>query len=180
MWSWLPAPHRRWILVNALIVAAVINAALNAGIAWLSVRGVEQVPLWSTGETSIGTDTLGTLFMLPLITTVLITTVVWRELREGELERIEGLGRRHRVLREMPAGRLLRGIGFGIVTFAVLALPVTAALIASGLDDLSRSEFILFKAAFAVLLGIAVTPLIAMRAMADRVTGPAASRGSPS
>ncbi len=45
---WLPlGPHRRWILGNAVLGAAVVNLVVNAGIAWLSVRGRRTVPLWS-------------------------------------------------------------------------------------------------------------------------------------
>lgn len=146
----------------------MLNTIINAVIAWLSVRNEEEVPLWAMGSTSTGTDTLGTLFMLPLITTLLVTTVVWRELREGGLERLRGLGRRLPILAALPPSRILRGLALGVLTFVLLSVPVTLLLVLSGLGDLSRDEFIAFKTAFAVGLGALVTPVIALRAMADR------------
>ncbi|MGH2951600.1 MAG: hypothetical protein ACRDKX_06115 [Solirubrobacterales bacterium] len=172
LWRWLPAPHRRWIVVNALIVTALINTALNATIAWLSVRGEKQVPLWSIDETSTVTDTLGTLFLLPLITCVLCTSAVWRELRTGRLDRLRGLSQRQSLLAAMPGPRFPRGIAFGVLSLAALAAPATLLLVAMGLGDLSEGEFIAYKVSFAVALGAVVTPVIALRAMADRVGEP--------
>jgi hypothetical protein len=169
LWRWLPAAHRRWIVVNALVVTALINTALNATIAWLSVRGQEQVPLWSIGETSTVTDTLGTLFVLPVITCVLCTSAVWRELRTGRLHRVQGLSQRQPILAALPAARILRGVAFGALCLMMLAAPATVLLVATGLGDLSQSEFIVYKVLFAVALGALVTPVIALRAMADRV-----------
>ena len=66
LWRALPPTGRRWVLLNALLVTAVINTVLNAGIAWLGIRGMDEVPLWDTRETSLVTDTVGTLFLLLL------------------------------------------------------------------------------------------------------------------
>jgi hypothetical protein len=172
LWSWLPAPNRRWIVVNALFVTALINIAVNGSIAFLSVQGAQQIPLWSIDETSTVTDTLGTLFLLPLITCVLCTSVVWRDRRAGRLDRIRGLPRRRPVLALLPKQRILRGVAFGALCLAVFAIPVTLLLVATGLGDLSRGEFIAYKTAFAVGGGARVTPAIALRAMADPVAEP--------
>ena len=158
--------------MNALVITALINTVVNAGIAWLSVRGEEPVPLWSIHQTSTVTDTLGTLFLLPLITCVLCTSVVWRDLRTGGLDRIRGLNQRRPLLAALPRPRILRGIAFGAVSLAVLAVPVTLLIVAAGLGDLSEGGFIAFKTSFAVALGALVTPVIAIRAMADRVDAP--------
>jgi hypothetical protein len=170
---WLPASHRRWILRNAVAITAVVNLALNATIAWVSANGRSAIPLWATpivGGPSTITDTLGTLFLLPLITCVLCTGAVWRDLRTGRLDQLRGLSQRHPLLAAMPATRLLRGVVFGVLCVVVLALPVTLLLVAIDLDHLSRGDFIAYKTSFAVALGAVITPVIAVRAMADRVT----------
>lgn len=164
----LQAEHRRWIVANALVGTAVVNAAINAALAWVSVRGVNSVPVWTASlEPSIVSDSLGTLFFLPLITTVLCTTAVWRDLRVGRLERLEGtwcgLGDRLR------NGRLRRGMTLAAWCTGVLS-PVTVVILV-GIDfgDLNRTDFVLYKTAFAVGLGAIVTPFVALRAMSDAV-----------
>jgi hypothetical protein len=172
LWRSLPAPHRRWIVLNALLATAVINLALNAAIAWLSVRGQTEVPLWARplSKTSTIGDTLGTLFLLPLVTCVLCTTAVWRELRNGALAPLPGTLPYERWLAGLPPARLRRGIAFGGVVFIALAPPVTAALAVIDLGSLTTGQFVLFKTAFAIALGALVTPVIALGAMTDQLS----------
>ena len=160
----LSAEQRRWLLINALAVPVVINAVLNWLIARASVDDGELVPLWSAGgEPSVITDSLGTLFVLPLLTTLLVTTIVWRELRSGGLEPVERLD----FPLELPEKRLLRGLAFGALTLAIFGPPVAAALAIGDAGDLTEDGFAAYKAAFGVILGAIVTPVIAVRAMAD-------------
>ena len=75
----MSSAHRRWIVINALLVTALINAVVNAGIAWLSAGGRSRIPLWATpivGGPSTLTDTAGTLFILPLTTTIIPDAIV--------------------------------------------------------------------------------------------------------
>ena len=76
----LAPEHRRWLLINAVIITAVINLVLNAAIAWFSVRGAHQVRLWGlplVDKPSTVLDTVGTFFFLPLFTCLMVTTAVW-------------------------------------------------------------------------------------------------------
>lgn len=169
LWRSLPAPHRRWILLNALCATALINLVVNSLIAWLSVLGQDEVPLWERplSETSLLGDTLGTIFLLPLITCVLTTTVIRNELRSGSLPPLIIDHPHGRWLAGRQSSRFRRGLGFGALAFVVLALPVSLALIAIDLGDLSKGDFVIFKASFAILLGALITPLIALAAMTD-------------
>jgi hypothetical protein len=173
LWRSLPAAHRRWIVVNALFATALINLVVNGAIAWLFVHGQSDVPLWTRpfSETSTLGDTLGTIFLLPLITCVLTTTVVRRDLRNGALSPLSTEHRYGSWLAGRPDGRFRRGLAFGAIAFGALALPVTLALVAIDLDDLSRGEFVAFKVAFAIGLGALVTPVIALCAMTDQLPG---------
>jgi hypothetical protein len=168
LWWTTPAANRRWVVVNALGVTAVINLVLNAGIAWASIRGQHNVPVWSPrllGRASVLSDTVGTLFLLPLITTLLCTTAVWREIGAGRLPPLDGaaLG----PLGHLPPGRLRRGFVLGALALVVLSPVVVTIAAVADVGALSRGNFILYKALFAVLLGAVVTPLIALGAMGD-------------
>jgi hypothetical protein len=166
----LPATHRRWILLNAIAITAVLNLVINGGIAWLSAAGTTHVPLWAMpiiGGPSTITDTVGTLFLLPLITNLLVTTAVRRDLREGRLTPLPDAESAYPILRALPRNRTRRGIGLGACCVAALAPAAVAILIATDSGGLSVTGFVLYKAILGVALGALVTPVIALRAMAD-------------
>lgn len=170
LWRSLPAPHRRWIVLNALLATALINLIVNSLIAWLSVIGQDDVPLWARplSETSLIADTLGTIFVLPLITGVLVTAAIRRDLRSEALRPLKLDHPHGRRLAAVPNGPFGRGLRFGALAFALLALPVAGALIAVDPGSLTKAEFVSFKAGFAICLGALVTPLIALSAMTDQ------------
>ena len=165
----MPAPHRRWIVTRALLATAAINALVNAAIAWLSVLGQEAVPLWGVPilETSTFWNVVGTLFLLPLITCLLTTAAVRRDVRLGSLDSLSRLRPAHRWLAAMPQSSLRRGAVFGGVAVAVLGPPLILALLVSSFPELTREQFVVCQTAFAVCLGALVTPAIALYAMAD-------------
>jgi hypothetical protein len=170
MWRILPAEHRRWLVVNALIATAVINAILNAGFAALGVAGQDNVKLWGwplvDGTTTV-VDTLGTFFILPLVTTLVVTTVIWREVRHGDLSPLSLSRGDLPPLERLPWLRLPRGVVIGAITFAVLTPPALIALAAAGPDTIDRGPFVLYKLVLGVGLGAVVTPVIALCAMLD-------------
>jgi len=169
----LPASHRRWILLNAIAITAVFNLVINAGIAWLSSAGTTRVPLWwmpVIGGPSTITDTVGTLFLLPLITNLLVTTAVRRDRRHERLTPLSHAESIYPILRLLPRGRTRRGFGLGAFCVAALAPAAVAILIATDFGDLSVANFVLYKAILGVALGAFVTPVIALRAMADDPT----------
>lgn len=147
----------------------MINALLNAAIAWLSVRGQEAVPLWGLPivETSTFWNVVGTLFLLPLITCLLTTAAVRRDVRLGSLDSLSRLRSEHRWLTALPSSNPRRGVAFGALTVAVLGPPLILALLITGFPELTRGQFISCQTVFAVCLGALVTPAIALYAMAD-------------
>lgn len=164
----LDAAQRRWILVNAVIGAAVVNLAINVGIGWLETRGHAQLPRWTAStRSSVLGDGLGALFMLPLCTCLLVTAGVHREQRQGGLARLvwtPPVGWWDAVIRP---GLLARGLRLGAVTFLALAVPVGIALALAFPHGLSSDQFVIFHVAFTVALGAVVTPLVALAAMTD-------------
>lgn len=163
-------PHRRWIVVNAVLITAVINLVLNGVIAWVSVNGQQTVPLWSVpvlGGPGTLTDTIGTLFVLPLTTSLLCTTSVWHELHRGRLSPLRSSALWRAVAR-LPTGRLRQGLVLGTLSVLLLGPPVVLLMHTFHVGNLSSHAFTIYKVSFAVGLGALVTPLIAVRAMTPR------------
>jgi hypothetical protein len=167
-WSELPAANRRWLVVNGLFVTALINVFINVAIDLVSLGDRDAVPMW--GAPLVGPSVLwtviGTLFLLPLFTCVLATGAVRRDLRRGSLERIEP-DATHRRVAELPASRWRRGAEIGALAVVVLAPPTLLLLAILGFPDLDRTQYIAWQTGYAVALGMIVTPLIALAAMAD-------------
>lgn len=105
--------------------------------------------------------------LLPLITCVLTTTAVWRDVRLGSLDSLSRLRPAHRWLTALPASRLRRGLAFGGLAVSVLGPPLILALLVSSFPELTRGQFVAWQTTFAVFLGALVTPVIALYAMAD-------------
>lgn len=166
----LSPAHRRWLFLNTGVVAALINAMLSALIAWLAAANVDQVPLWAIpliDGPSVITDTVGTLFILPLLTTAAIAATVRRDLRTGRLT-LTARGKPHPLLERLPRGTWARGAVFGAICMAILGPPAVVALVALNYGDIGVGEFVVYKAIFGAALGAFVTPLIALAAFADQ------------
>lgn len=169
-WQELSETQRRWIFLNAVAIAAVINLVLNAAIAWASVRSEESVPLWAVplvDKPSVIADTIGTFFLLPLITCLVITTTAWHDVRKGRVSPLARPPISRRLWERLPKTRLRRGLVFGAICTVLLAPPAVAILAALDFGDLSVGEFVLYKAIFGVVLGALVTPPIALLALSD-------------
>ena len=166
-WRDLPAPNRRWLVVNAIFVTALINVVLNWAIALGAVGGRDSVPMWGAPlvEPSVFWDLVGTLFLLPLFTSALTTAAIRRDIRRGALERIEAPRGVHRRLAQ--PGRWGRGAAFGCLAVVALSPGFLVLLAALGFPELSKSQFIAWHTGFAVALGVLVTPPLAILAMAD-------------
>jgi hypothetical protein len=172
-WDKLLQGQRRWLALNAVLLTAGTNLVVNAVIAWLSVSGLRTVPLWAVpliGKPSTITDTVGTFFLLPLTTCLMCTTAVRIQVRRGRLSplRLDDVGA---ILARLPKGRLRRGAVLGAVCSAALSPIAVVVLLAVDFGGVSRAEFVAYKAALGVALGAVVTPVIAVRAMADLPAG---------
>jgi hypothetical protein len=174
-WQQLPREHRRWLILNAVIITAVVNAGINFVLTWLGVVRQHTVPLWSWPllRTSTVVNTVGTLFILPFVTSFLWTEVIWRELRSGRLSPLppSTIG----FLRWLSGGRVRRSAVIGLACLALLAPAACALLVGINFAHVKRSEFILFQVVFTVVFGALVTPIVALRAMTDAGECPAPS-----
>jgi hypothetical protein len=181
-WSDLPAANRRWLIVNAVFVTAAINLALNYAIALVAVGDRDSVPMWGAPlvEPSVFWDLIGTLFLLPLFTSALVTASVRRDIRRGTMDRLAPLPRVHRLL--ASPSRWRRGAAFGGLTVLALAPGLLAILFGLDWPELSKSQFIAWHTGFAIVLGVVVTPPLALFAMAAPDPSPTEAvrtRGGP-
>ena len=166
--------HRRYLLLEQGFGAGIVNAVLNATIAWLSFRGTATIPFW--GQQSIAGDTIGTCFLLPLITTFVATPLSRGRVDSGALAPVEPTPALARVLAFLPAGTFARGLVYGVLTAALVAPPTLVALRLLGVDAWSFGTFVDYKAAFGGVLGALVTPPIALLAMASGRSRPSERR----
>jgi hypothetical protein len=166
----LSGDQRRFMFWHAIVGAAIVNLVLNALIAWLSVRNEDSVPRWAVpllDKPSTITDTIGTFFILPLLTCLIFTAVARRELRHGRVTPLGWTWSPKSVLRRLPRKTVRRGVALGALTTAALAPPAVALIVILGVDDLSVEEFVTYKAVFGVLLGMLVTPIVALWALSE-------------
>jgi hypothetical protein len=164
----LTPAHRRFLIRDAIVIAAVANAGLNALIAWLFTVNEDEIPQAAVPFVegpSVTVDTVATCFVLPFLTTLVITTVIWKEIRDGHLTRLPlapgSLAER------LPDTRLRRATVVGLLCLLVFGPISLALLLLFDYGDISPGEFVLFKAIFGIVLGALVTPFIAMLAFGD-------------
>jgi hypothetical protein len=175
-WAELSVEHRRWLVYNALLGTALVNFVVNGAIAWLSIRGQHQVPLWGIpliDKPSVAIDTVGTFFFLPLTTCIICTTAIWQQLKAGRLPTLVAQNETASVLDRLPARRLRRGLvlaGWCLVVLAPASVVLLTLLDSKGM---SPGQFVLYKALLGVTLGAVVTPIVAARAMAGPSDVPA-------
>jgi hypothetical protein len=117
--------------------------------------------LFTLGEEII--NTAGTSFILPLLTSVICTGAVRRDICRGTLQP-RPMGPR---LSLLAGGRLRRGLRLGIVC-VVTVFPLTVLVqLSANVGAINPVGYVLYSTTLAVALGMAVTPVVAFRAMAD-------------
>jgi hypothetical protein len=159
------AAHRRYLVLEQGLGAVLVNWILNFGIAWAAFRGMPAVPMW--GAQSIAGDTIGTSFMLPFLTCLIVTPLARREVTRGRLPAAERGPADHWLLALLPNTTLRRALVLGAAATLLIAPIAIFAFHSAGLDGIESGPFIRIKAAYAAVLAGIVTPLIAARALAD-------------
>jgi hypothetical protein len=154
----------RRVVVSATVGAAVVNLVINAAVGLMEARGQHRIPIWgiSAVHPSIITDSLGTLISLPLFTCLICTTALHRD---GQLPKVEpaALGRLLS-LAGVSLGR--RAIRMAAITFVAIGPPMVLVLILVTRSGMTHTGFVIYHVALTVVLGVIVTPLVALLAMA--------------
>jgi hypothetical protein len=161
----LSPEHRRFLIVDQGVGATVINFLLNGGIAWALFHSVAYVPLW--GQSSIAGDTFATAFLLPLLTCLIVTRIVHRQVASGHLLPLAVAPKLSAMQLLISLSTLRRGMLLGIGGVVLAALPTVLWFVWAGPSEVSLGSFLWFKASFAAVLAAGVTPLIAWLALAS-------------
>jgi hypothetical protein len=154
--------HRRFLIVDEILVATGVNFLLNAGIAWFLFRSA-SVPF--RGSSGIAADMLGTAFLMPLLTSLIAMWLVPWQVNRGVLPRIPEAELRTSAWRRRPGYQ--RGILLGLLSMVLIAVPSIALFAHFGPAQLSRGHFIWLKASFAAGVGALVTPLLGWWALVE-------------
>ncbi len=159
----LSAAHQRFLIIEQGAVPTVFNFALNGAIAWALFRSAADVPLW--GESSLGVDLIATGFLLPFLTCLIVSAIVARHVRDGKVPPLRG--------DQLPNTRwferttLQRGLALGAAGVVFAALPLVWALHLAQAQPLAVYSFVTFKAVWAAMLALLVTPVIGWWALAN-------------
>jgi len=169
-WRLVPAAHRRWIVINAVVISAVSNLLINSAIAWITSYSKHHIPLWSIpllGGPNLITDTIGTLYLLPFTTCVVVSYAVRKSQGRGQLTNLETHQKGPSLLSNLPALIPRRAARLSGVVL-LFSAPVAIAILLIGFGDgISRYDFVVYKALLGLVLGLAVTTFIALAAMGD-------------
>ena len=96
-------------------------------------------------------DTVATCFVLPFLTTLVITTVIWGEMRNGHLTEIPRAA--GSFADRLPKTRLRRATMVGLICLVLFGPLSAAGVLLFDYGDISIGEFVLFKAIFGIVLG---------------------------
>jgi hypothetical protein len=161
LWDSVTAAQRRYLLVDNGIGPFIINLAINGAIAWLLFRNAAEVPFW--GRSSIAGDTIATAFLLPAITCWIVTPIARGRVRAGRVAQLADAF----AWKRLPRHWCLRGIFIGILCLIAFAPLTLLGLKVLGVSAMAPWHFVYFKASFAAIEAILITPLIALWAIAD-------------
>ena len=155
--------HRRFLVIEQGAFATVFNFFLNGFIAWALFRSTAAVRLW--GQSSAGVDILFTAFLLPFLTCVIVSTLVARQVRSGKLPGLP--------LGQLPHSRWFqrsvpkRGLFLGALGVLFGAVPLVWALSLGQSQPIPMASFVLFKAVWAGMLALIITPIVGWWALAN-------------
>lgn len=161
----MSTPHRRYLLVEQGLGPGIFNLVVNALIAWALFRDLAVVPFW--GQQSIAGDTFATSFLLPLLTCLIVTPTARRHVRHGKVAALGWTRDSHPLLAWLPAGTGARAVVLGVLCAAVAAPLALLVLRALEVSALAFGRFVFFKASYAAVLALLVTPVIALWAIAE-------------
>jgi hypothetical protein len=154
--------HRSFLIIEQSVFAGIINLVINAVIVWVLMRSHAEIPLW--GDVSMGVDLMATGFLLPFFTCIIVSRLTRGQVESGKLpalepEQIRPLGLHRR-------SSLVRGLLVGVVGVIFFSTPLVVALDMAQAQPVPFTSFLAFKAIWAGLFAMIISPVIAWWALA--------------
>ena len=166
----LPPGVFRYLLIGHAVVPCFINIMINTVIGVVSFGGQKSVATWALDKGAVA-DSVGTCFFLPFITCLIVTPIVHRQMAAGITCRIPPAGA-PRWVSWMNGPLILRAAKFGFAVFLLCSSPVYGFYCLFAGDSIETVRFIIIKAISSGIMGVIVTPLIALAAMCDQSASP--------
>ncbi len=161
----LPPDVVRYLVIGHVFITVFINIAVNVCLGVLAFGGSEFVSTWAADK-GAAADSIGTCFFLPFITCLIATPIVRYQSSKGFVGRVSTTD----VPQWLLAFRgpiFVRSLKFGICGLLIFAGPVFLAYLLMAPDVITTGAFLAIKPAFAAVLGMPVTPLIALVELAQ-------------
>ncbi len=161
----LTSEHKNFLLVHQSLVPAGFNFVINGLIAWLLFRSLDTLTLW--GEHGIAGDLLITAFLLPMLTCLIVSPLITKQVRNKKLSVLSSALQAAQGM--ATKALVLRALFLGVVGLIFAAAPIVWLL------DLVESQgvtivlgsldYALYKAVWAALMAMVITPVIAWWAL---------------
>lgn len=155
--------HKQFLLIEQGASPTIPNLVINVLITWLINRSSSTIPVW--GAKSVAQDLMASGFLLPFLVCLIVSPLVARQVRSGKLPPLP--------LEQLPFWRWfrfpvwVRGLYLGILGVLFGALPLVWALSIGQARPFPVGSFILFKAVWASMLALLITPIVAWWALAN-------------
>ena len=155
----------RYVLVNGVLGASIVNALLNGGIGVAITVGLATFPVW--GVPGAVADLVATAFGVAFGTCLVVPFQVRRDVARGRVAVPEAPGWLSPPLGRLPRGTLARSIALGVVSVPLFCPLAVLPLALLGTVDLSRESFVALKAGFSAVEAALVTPLVLLASLLD-------------
>jgi hypothetical protein len=158
--------QRRYLFVDCVIGAAVVNALINGGLGWVATRGYPTFPVWKLP--GVAADLLGTAYGVSFGTCIGAALQVKIDRARGRITTPNTVpDRLAPIIAALPRNLLARAIALGVASVAALGPLIALGLYFYGAPEFGRQPFLEVKAAFSAVEGAVVTPVIVLAALLD-------------
>lgn len=161
----LDTAHRR-NLQSETAISVVANTAVSGLFAWGLFHGAKSIPLW--GAQGIVVDLVPTVFMITLALTIALTLITRGRLRKGKLPLPAWSRSDLGVIGRLPSRVALRAPALAVCMTLALVPLSAMLLVLAGVESMRFTTFFFFKLAYGAAFAVLVTPIILLRAFADR------------
>ena len=144
---------------------AVVNALINGALGWAGTRKLAALPVWTLP--GVAADLTGTAFGVAFGTYLGLALQVKRDARAGKVGPMTSPAVVAALFGRLPHSTFARSVSLGLAAVPVFAVPVIAALVASGCAEVLTRSFIVLKATFAALEAATLAPLIVLGALGE-------------
>jgi len=162
----LPPGVLRYLVIGQALIPIFFNVTIPLFLGWLTFRNQPNVTIWVLDKGAVA-DFIGTCYLLPAITCLIATPIVRAQAARGLVASIPSQDV-PRWVRFYRGSLFWRATKCGLTGLIVLSIPVCLTWSQVAGTTIPTTTFLTVKVIFASVLGIIVTPLIALVALCDK------------